>query len=118
MTQWGYDSKFVAEGIKYIESTLSDLSIEQLAQTIADFTNQNPDCNFKLMSQEIIGFLGNIVEAGGNLDAREEVTIKNIEAIFKSAHKFSLRKKMRGGWGSIKEKIASLISRRKSAKDD
>ena len=115
---WGYYPKFVAEGINYTESRLGEFSIRELAQTLAQFTHGNPDCNFKMMSQEIIGFLGNIVEAGGNLNAREEVTIKSIEAIFKSAHKFSLRKKMRGGWGSIREKIASLISRRKSAKDD
>jgi hypothetical protein len=116
--EWGYDPKFVAEGIKYIESNLRDLSIRQLAQTIADFTNQNPDCNFKLMSQEILGFLRNIVEVDGKIDAVDENAIENIEAIFNSTNKFSLKKKAQMGWGSIKKSTARIFSRSHSSRND
>jgi hypothetical protein len=111
--EWGYDPKFVAEGIKYIESTLSDLSIRQLAQTIADFTNQNPDCNFKLMSQEILGFLRNIVEVDGKINVGDEKAIENIEAIFNSTNKFSVKKKVLVGVSTLK-KISGRIFRRRN----
>ena len=63
--EWGYDLKFAAAGIKYIESTLGGLSIKELARTMAEFASENPDCNFNMMSQEILGFLRNIVEVDG-----------------------------------------------------
>ncbi len=118
LKEWGYDPKFVEEGIKYTESKLSEFSARELAQTLAQFTNENPDCNFKMMSQEILGFLRNIVEAGGEIGGREEATIKKIETIFKSANRFSLKKKVRGALGSIKQKLGKVFSRRKIGKDD
>ena len=116
--QWGYDPKFVAEGINYIESTLSSHSIGQLAQTIADFTNQNPDCNFKLMSQEILGFLRNIVEVDGRINMRDEKAIENIEARFKSTNKFSIKQKIHLGLHGMKKISARVFGRKNSARDD
>lgn len=116
--EWGYDPKFVAEGIGYTESRLGEFSVRELAQTLAQFTNDNPDCNFRRMSQEILGFLRNILEAGGNIDRREEMTISEIETTFKSADQFLLKKNLQGGWGAIRQKIARLFSRRKADKND
>jgi len=107
---WGYDPKFVAEGISYIESNLSGLSIRELAQTIADFTNENRDCNFEMMSQEILGFLRNIVEVDSKIAARDEKAIEKIEAIFNSTNKFSLKKKVRGAWSSIRQVAGKIFS--------
>ena len=116
--EWGYDPQFIAEGISYTESKLGEFSIRELAQTLVRFTSGNPDCNFKMMSQGILGFLRNIVEAGGNLDRREEMTIKNIENIFKSASKISLKEKVRGSWDAIKQKTVKVFSRNNATKDD
>ncbi len=115
--EWGYDPKFVVAGMKYIESTLSGLSIKELAQTMAEFASENPDCNFKMMSQEILGFLRNIVRVDGKIDQRDEKAIENIEAIFSSANKSSLKRNLQAGWSSIKQKTGRIFARNKSAGD-
>jgi hypothetical protein len=115
---WGYDPKFVVEGISYIESNLSGLSIRELAQTISDFTSENRDCNFEMMSQEILGFLRNIVEVDSKIATRDEKAIENIEAIFNSTNQFSLKKKLQGGWGSIRRATGQIFSRGDSKRAD
>ncbi len=115
--EWGFDPKFVGEGIKYIESNLAGLSIEEQAQTIADFTSGNRDCNFKLMSQEILDFLRNIVEVDGKIDARDEIAIENVETIFNSTNKFSFKKKVSAGWSSIRKTASRILSPGKSSSD-
>jgi len=114
--EWGYGSDFVDEGFRYIESSLSKLSIEQLAQTIADFTNENPDCNFKQMSQEIVGFLRNIVAAEGKVNQADEKAIQNIESIFNAANKFSVKKRIQTGWRSLRKTTGKLFSRKNKSK--
>ena len=114
--EWGYDTDFVDEGFRYIESNLSELSIKQLAQTIADFTNENPDCNFKQMSQEILGFLRNIVAAEGRVSQADEKAIQNIESIFNAANKFSVKKKIQTGWQSLRKNTGKLFSRKNKSK--
>ncbi len=116
--EWGYDPKFVVAGTNYIESTLDELSINQLAQTMAEFANENRDCNFKLMSREILGFLRQVVEVDGQLDPQDATAIDKIEAIFNRASKFSVRKKLRAGWGSARKTTGRLLSRRKPADGD
>ena len=44
--------------------------------------------------------------------------IEKIETIFNSANKFSVRKKLRAGWGSIGKTTGRFFSRRKSADHD
>lgn len=113
--EWGYDSKFVEAGTNYIESTIGELSIKQLAQTMAEFASENRDCNFKLMSREILGFLRNIAEVDGNLNQQDEAAIAKIETIFNSATKSSVRKKLSAGLGSIRKTSGRVLSRHKSA---
>ncbi len=116
--EWGYDPKFVDAGMNYIESTLGELSIKQQAQTMAEFASENRDCNFKLMSREILDFLCNIIEVEGQLDQQDEKAIEKIEAIFNSANRFTVRKKLDAGWGSIRKTTARFLSRRKSTDDN
>jgi hypothetical protein len=106
----------VDAGTNYIESTLDELSIKQLAQTMAEFASENRDCNFKLMSREILGFLRNIAEVDGDLNQQDEAAIVKIETIFESATRFSVRKKLRAGLGSIRRTTGRVLSRRKSAR--
>ena len=116
--EWGYDPDFVIAGTNYIESTLDELSIEQLARTLAEFANENRDCNFKLMSREILGFLRNIAEVDGRLNPQDEQAIEDIEAIFASANRLSVRKKLRAGLISARDKAGRILSRRKPARDE
>lgn len=110
VNEWGYDSAFVTEGIRYTESRINEFSSKSLAQTLAEFTRENRDCNFKLMSQEILGFLGHIVTTDGKLSKHQEMEIENIKSIFNSAGKFSLIQKLRAGWGPIRQ---TLVARKR-----
>jgi len=116
--EWGYDPKFVVAGTNYIESTLDELSSEQLAQTLAKFAGENRDCNFKLMAREILGFLRNIVEVDGRQNRQDEQAIENIAAIFDSANRFSVRRKLRASLSSIRHKAGGILPRRKPARDN
>ncbi|MCP4494652.1 MAG: TerB family tellurite resistance protein [Gammaproteobacteria bacterium] len=111
--QWGYDPEFIEEGIKYIESSLNELSLRELAQTITDFSAKNPDCNFSIMSQEILGFLRNMVTIDGKIDEKDEIAFENIEAIFNSASKFSLKKKMLAARSFIGRLTGRMLPRSK-----
>lgn len=116
--EWGYDPAFILEGIRYTESRIREFSTEDLAHTLAEFTRENQDCNFKLMSQEILGFLGNIVAAGERPDKRQEMEIEKIKSIFNSAGKSSMRKKLWAGWSSVRQTAGRLFSRKRSTKDN
>lgn len=113
--EWGYDPKFVLAGTNYIESTLGEYSIKQLAQTMAEFASENRDCNFKSMSREILGFLRNIAEINGQLNRQDQAAIEKIEYIFNSANRFSVRKRLNAGWDSIRKTGGRLLPRRKSS---
>ncbi len=118
VNEWGYDARFIGEGISYTESNLDRFSIRALSQTLAKFANENPDCNFRVMSAEILGFLRNMAVTDGNIDERVEKEIERIEAIFKSGNKFSLKKNMQTGWGSIRQAVRKVFTRSNSSKNN
>ena len=109
--EWGYDSRFVGEGIKYTESKITGFSVKDLAKTLVEFTGANPDCNFKMMSGEILVFLRGIVEVDGKVDKRKEAEIDKIETVFKSANRFSIKESVRSGWCVIRKTAGRIFSR-------
>lgn len=109
--QWGYHPDFVSEGIKYTESRLDGFSIQRLAQTLAVYTANNRDCNFKMMSRDILDFLRQIVAVDGRVGGPEEMEIEKIEVIFKAANGYSLKRNIRGWWGYAKKTASRIISR-------
>jgi len=112
--EWGYDASFVDAGIRHIEASLGELSVRDLAQTMAEFASQHRDCNFKMMSQEILDFLRHIVTLDGGVEARDEQAIVEIENIFKSANRFSLGRRLRDGWGVVRIRSGRLLARLKT----
>jgi len=102
VNEWGYDKKFVAEGISFMESKLSGFSIKEVAKTLAEFKKENPDCNYKSMSKEILIFLQNIIDSDGRTDEREEMAIERVQAIFEETGKFSFKKTVKSVGRSIK----------------
>jgi len=111
--EWGYNPEFTREGLKYTASKLNEISIDELAQTLAEFADKNTDCNFKMMSQEILGFLRNIISADQQTNTPEAIAVEKIEAIFKRANKNSTRKKIQGSWRSIKKTVGRVLSKSK-----
>ena len=112
--EWGYDANFVDAGIQHLEARLAELSVRELAQTMAEFASQNRDCNFSMMSQEILDFLRHIVASDAAVDPRAEQAILEIESIFKSASRFSLRRKLHAAWAMLRDRSGRLMSRRKA----
>jgi len=112
--EWGYDADFVDAGIQHIESRLGEVSIHELAQTLAEFASQNRDCNFQLMSHEILEFLHDVAAADGVVEDSEQEAIAEIERIFKRASRFTLARKLRSGWRALKQKTRRLLPRRSS----
>jgi hypothetical protein len=111
--EWGYNPEFTREGLKYTASKLNEISIDELAQTLAEFADKNTDCNFKMMSQEILGFLRNIISADQQTNTPEAIAVDKIEAIFKKANKNSTRKKVQRGWRLIKNTVGRVLSKSK-----
>ncbi len=107
--EWGYDAGFVDAGMRHIESRLEELSVAELAQTMAEFASHNRDCNFHMMSNEMLDFLRHIAAMDGIVDAGEESAIGEIEGIFKAANRFSLRRKLRAGWSALKAKTRRIL---------
>ena len=80
--EWGYNKDFVREGLALTESILNDYSLIGVAETLAEFKKQNPDCNYESMSAEILNFVTEIIEADGRIDVREKEALERIRIIF------------------------------------
>lgn len=112
--EWGYDPDFINRGIAFIEAKLAKFSIKETAKTLAEFQKQNPDCNFKLMSQEVILLLRNIIEADGKIDEREEMAIEQVTNFFKEEAKLNLTKTAKEGMRFVSETTTSALNKMKS----
>ena len=110
VTEWGYDQDFISEGILFIESKLPDFSIKEQAQMLAEFKKANPDCNYEPMSQEILHFITDIMEADGRINEREELAIEEVRIIFSETNQHVLAKTMKKSWKSVKDTAGDVLS--------
>lgn len=83
--EWGYDASFLDAGLRLIESTLDEVSIREIAETLAEFSKASQDCNYSAMTRDLMVFLNGVMEADGAIDEREEFAIERIEVIFAEA---------------------------------
>jgi predicted small metal-binding protein len=89
--EWGYDPSFVEKGVAFTESKLADYKIKTLAEMLAEFQKKNPDCNYKMMSNEIVEFLRSVIEADGKIDEREEMAVERVMKTFETVGKFNFK---------------------------
>lgn len=82
---WGYDRAFVKSAGKHIELGLDGFSMRDLARQLADFIQTNPDCNYEVMTGELLAFLRTVAEADEAIDEREELALEKIAAVFAEA---------------------------------
>jgi uncharacterized tellurite resistance protein B-like protein len=113
--EWGYDQNFVDEGMRFTESRLSDFTIKEIAQTLADFKKENPDCNYEAMSRGILEFLHDIMEADGRVDEREELAIEKVQSIFEETGRFSFKKTAKDKWNTAKDATKKLFRKLKKS---
>jgi uncharacterized tellurite resistance protein B-like protein len=83
--EWGMDPDYLDAALPVIEQKASDRPIEEIAEDLARFKLDNPDCNFDAMKAELINFLTEIAEADGVADAAETSAIARIDRVFDTA---------------------------------
>jgi uncharacterized tellurite resistance protein B-like protein len=103
--EWGYNETFVSKALEEMKSQESQYTIKSIAQKLADFKLNNPDCNYDSMTKEIISFLNEVVESDDFIDEREEMALERVQKIFEDAGSFTTRvsKSASSGMESIKE---------------
>jgi hypothetical protein len=86
--EWGFDSQFVESGLTFIEQKGAHNSIKEIAQALAEFKRENPDCNYESMSKELLAFLECIAKVDGAMDEREELAIERVARTFEEVGRF------------------------------
>lgn len=80
--EWGYDEVFVRQAMEQIALCAEEETIKDTAEKLAFFKKENPDCNYKLMTLEIIRFLTELMETDGKIDEREEMAVERVQRVF------------------------------------
>jgi len=86
---WGLSKNYVRKALPIIEENISDMSLDAITNSLVDFKSKNPDCNYSHMSNGILKFLRDVVEADHVVDEREELALERIQRILKARGKFS-----------------------------
>lgn len=75
--QWGFDPKFVEAGIAYFYLELDNFDTAKTAQEFAAYLRENPDCNFKAITNGTTDFLEDLasVEDFGHENKTDEIQI-------------------------------------------
>jgi uncharacterized tellurite resistance protein B-like protein len=105
MDQWGYDPSFVEAGMALIEPRLDQFKITAVADELVAYKKSNPDCNYAVMSKDLVDFLKEVMESDGVVDEREELILKRVEGIFAEA----ARRSFGDGFAGFKEGLASKM---------
>ncbi len=90
ISEWGYDSAFVDAGLGEIERAANDHTIREVAEQLARFKKENPDCNYSTMAAEIMAFLNELSSVDGALDEREEMALEKVQSIFDEVNSVSV----------------------------
>ena len=106
--QWGYDPKFIDAGMALIEPRLEQFKVTAVADELVAYKKANPDCNYEIMSKDLLNFLKEVMESDGVIDEREELILKRVESIFADAARSSFGDSITG----FKE---GLVSRMKGS---
>lgn len=88
--EWGYDARFVSMGMALIEPRLDQFKISAVADDLVAYKKTNPDCNYEVMSRDLIAFLREVMNSDGIVDEREELVLLRVQAIFDNASKVNL----------------------------
>ena len=87
---WGYDQKVVCFAMQFVEDDLKNFEVETLAKTLAEFAKKNRDCKYKPMTDGIMSFLRELIEADGKVHENEEIELAEIERIFRQQARMPL----------------------------
>jgi uncharacterized tellurite resistance protein B-like protein len=102
---WGFDERFASLGIAHLEQNLANFSIKDIARQLAEFKKNSPDCNYEAMSQNILEFLNQVMEADGRIDEAEEMAIESVRTIFSETGKSAFSKRVNSVSVSVNETV-------------
>ena len=105
VNEWGYDQTFVEAGIALIEPRLDQFKITGVADELIAYKKSNPDCNYAVMSKDLVDFLKEVMESDGVVDEREDLVLKRVEGIFAEA----ARKSFGEGFAVFKDGLTSKV---------
>ncbi len=88
--QWGFDSRFVEAGLQLIEPNLGEFKISEVAEKLVEYKKSNLDCNYKVMAQDLLAFLQEVMESDGAIDEREQLVLDKVKSIFDKASQVSV----------------------------
>jgi hypothetical protein len=109
--EWGYDPLFLEAGCKIIESNLDDFLIKEIASKLAEFSEANPDCNYAVMTKDLMDFLRGVMEADGKIDEREEFALEKVDGIFKENGRVFSKKSFDKATTKTKDTFNSLVGK-------
>lgn len=82
---WGYDEKFVKVGVDMASE--SALTFGEVIGSFVEFIRSNPDCNAKVVSQNVMAFLHEVAEASNGVVDREQRALIEAERAFAELRK-------------------------------
>lgn len=114
LEDWGYDPRFVEAGLQQHKDG-NDTDITAVANALASYKKENPDCNYGVMHEYLIKFLEDLVAADGVIRPEERAAIELVGSIFTEAGMSRLEKVAQQSGKSIKEAFEWSISTTKRA---
>ncbi|PND40432.1 hypothetical protein C1O66_00505 [Paucibacter aquatile] len=112
--EWGLDPRFVDAATGAVESELAGADLEALAQDLFELLHTNPDCNQKVMVEELIAFLAQMLEAAGPLSNQESLALARVSQTLRAAP----ASERSGAWLSAKAKAGEAAEQVKRATAD
>ena len=82
---WGYDENFVKIGIDMASESV--LTFGEVIRNFVEFMRSNPDCNAKVVSQNVMAFLQEVAEASNGVVDREQRALLETESAFAELQK-------------------------------
>ena len=79
---WGYEPALVALGIEWVEEGLPEFKVEDVAEALAVFAKDEPDCNHSVMTGKIVRFLQELIEVDGRIHPNEEREFERVRNAF------------------------------------
>lgn len=89
IAEWGFDPSYVMAALPVIESSAEGRTVDEIAEALAIYKRDNPDCNFDTLKADLLAFLTEIAAADGVLHDAELAAIARTDRIFQKAA---------GGW--------------------
>ena len=83
--EWGYDENFVKIGIDMASE--STLTFGEVIGNFVEFMRSNPNCNAKVVSQNVMAFLQEVAEASNGVVDREQRALLETESAFAELQK-------------------------------